>query len=507
MRSFVTTVLAAALLLLVGCDSVVERTEPSQSISQEVALSNPDAIQGVRASMYDRMHTEEMSTDWLLGPSAIADNMYFRGNQERHQGLNRNLQREGILTLAGRSGYNDIYNLINDANILISGIEDGTLPEGEANKLEAEGLFMRALAMHHGVRVFGYDPNGQGGVVSPNSGPGQGFNLGIEIRTEPTLDVSDATSTPRSPVPAVYDQIASDLEEAITIFQNLPADVKENSEFYPSEAAAQALMARVRLYQRDWDAANTRAQNAIDLASSTFGSELAAPDSGSVRSIFDERNGNPEAIFTIATNPSAGESPGVNEAISVYTTVQYLAQLPTQDLVSLYEPGDARLQAWYDSCFNEIFGSKPTGCDDVNDEGYELTKYSSERAVSQYADDHPHLRVAEMYLIQAEARLKQQGGSVSDAIGRLNDLREQRGASMLNAGNYNQASAMDEILDERRRELVAEGHRFFDLKRLGRDIRKVQGREDIPFRDIRVLDDLPEDQLTVNDSLQQNPGY
>ncbi len=506
MRSFATTVLTVALLALFsGCDSVVERTEPSQSISQEVALSNPDAIQGVRASMYDRMHTEALSTDWLLGPSAIADNMYFRGNQERHQGLNRNLRRDGLLTLADHNGYTVLYNLINDANVLISGIEEGALPEDEASKLEAEGLFMRALAMHHGVRVFGYDPNGQGGVVSPNSGPGQGFELGIEIRTTPTLDVADATDTPRSPVPAVYDQIVSDLEQAISIFQNLPSAVKENSEFYPSEAAAQALLARVRLYQRDWDAANSRAQNAIDLASSTFGSELAAPDSGSVRSIFDERNGNPEAIFTIATDPNAGESPGVNNAISVYTTIQYLAQLPTQDLVSLYEPGDARLAAWYDPCYNEIFDSKPTGCSAVNDEGYELTKYSSERAVSQYADNHPHLRIAEMYLIQAEARLNQQGAS--EAIARLNDLRSQRNASMLDPGNYTQASAMNEILEERRRELVAEGHRFFDLKRLGRDIQKVQGREDIPFRDIRVLDDLPEDQLAVNDSLQQNPGY
>ncbi len=501
MRSFVTTVFAAALLLLTGCDSVVERTEPSQSISQEVALSNPDAIQGVRASMYDRMHTEEMSTDWLLGPSSLADNMYFRGNQGRHQDLNLNERRAGIGTFA----YDDLYNLINDANLLISGLEEGALPEAEANKLEAEGRFMRALAMHHGVRIFGYDPNGQGGVVPPNSGPGQGFNLGIEIRTEPTLDVNDATSTPRSPVPEVYDQITSDLEESIGIFQNLPGDVKEGSEYYPSEAAAQALMARVRLYQRDWEAADSRAQNAIDLASSTFGSELAAPDSASAMSIFDERNGNPEAIFTIATDPNAGESPGVNEAISVYTTIQYLAQLPTQDLIDLYEPGDARLEAWYDPCFNEIFESKPTGCDGVNDEGYELTKYSSERAVSQYADNHPHLRIAEMYLIQAEARLKQQG--VGEGISRLNDLREQRGASELDPTNYNQDSAMDEILDERRRELVAEGHRFFDLKRLGRDIQKVQGREDIPFRDERVLDDVPEDELLVNDSLQQNPGY
>lgn len=506
MRSFVTTTLAVALLVLLsGCDSIIERTEPSTAISQETALTSSAAVQGVRSSMYDRMHTEETSTDWLLGPSALADNTFFRGNQERHQGLNRNLLREGIGTLGGRSAYNEIYGLVNDANLLINGIEDGVLPEAEANKLEAEGRFMRALALHHATRIWGYDPDGQGGVISPASGPGAGFDLGVEVRTEPTLEVSDAVPTARRTVPAVYDQLVTDLQEATSLFSNLPSGEKEGSEFFPSEAAAQALLARVQLYQRNWGAANTAAQNALDLAASQFGSELAPADSAGMRAIFDETNGNPEAIFTISTEPTT-ESPGINEAISAYTTIQWLAQLPTQDLISLYELGDARLAGWYDPCFDEVNGSKPTGCDEINDNGFELKKYSSEQGVSRFADDYVHLRVAEMYLIQAEARLNGEGG-VSAAIDRLNDLRAARSASELDPGNFDFDSAYDEILDERRRELVAEGHRFFDLKRLGRDIRKVQGRDDIPFNDFQVLDDLPPGELTVNDSLRQNPGY
>jgi hypothetical protein len=503
--SGLTLFLLVSMLALSGCDSIIEETEPSTAISQEVALSSPDAIRGVRASMFDRLHATDLTTDWLLGPSSLADNTLWRGNQQRHQELNLNELRDGI----GTDAYGNLYDLINDANILITGIDDGALPEGERAKLQAEGLFMRALALHHAVRIFGYDPDGQGGVISPASGPGSGFDLGVEIRTTPTLDVADATPLERSPVSAVYEQIIGDLTQAGDLFQGLPGDQQEGSEFFPSEAAVQALLARVYLYQRNWPAADEAAQTALDLAASSFGSGLATADSASLRSIFDERNGNPEAIFTVDTNPET-ESVGINDAISAYTTIQWQAQLPTDDLVDLYDAADPRLAAWYDPCFDEANNEVKEGCSTINEPGFELTKYSSEQGVSRYADDYIHLRVAEMYLIQAEARLNESG--VGAGIGRLNDLRAARGLADLVPGDFTFDSAYDEILDERRRELVAEGHRFFDLKRLGRDIRKVRGldgrgRDDLPFNSFRILDDFPPAELEVNTLLRQNPGY
>ncbi len=497
MRTFVTTTLTLALLVLLqGCDSIVERTEPSTAISQEVALSNPDAIQGVRASMYDWMHDQQLSTDWLLGPSALADDTFFRSNQERHQELNRNLLRAGV----GTNAYDEIYNLLNDANILISGIEEGVLPEAEAQKLRAEGLFMRALILHHAVRIFGYDPDGNGGVLTPASGPGSGFNLGVEVRTTPTLSVADATPQARAPVPEVYSQITSDLNEAISIFST---GNEEGSAFYPSQAAAEALMARAQLYQRNWAEADTRAQNAIDRAGATFGSGLAT-SADELYAIFDETAGNnPEAIFTIDTDP-ATESAGVNNSIAAFTSMQWVAQLPTQDLIDTYDDGDFRIDAWYQPCFDDINGSAPNGCELINDQGFELRKYAAEQGASRFADDYVHLRIAEMVLIQAEARLNTSGPSA--AIDRLNDLRTARGLDAYD-GPTSFDDVYDAILLERRRELVAEGHRFFDLKRLGRDIEKTQGRDDIPFSDFRLLDDFPPNQLSVNPELQQNPGY
>lgn len=499
MRTLATTSLIIALLLVLqGCDAL-ENTEPATSISQEVALTTPSAIAGLRASMYNRFHAEAMSTDWLLGPSSQADDTFFRLSQGRHQGLNLNLLGSGI----GTGAYDNFYDTINDANLLINGIEEGVIPEARANKLEAEGRFIRALVYHHAARIFGYEPG-----MTPNSGAGSGFDLSVELRLEPTTALQDAESLARSTAAEVYDQLVTDLETATSLFSNLPAEEVEGSPFFPSAAAAQALLARVHLYQQAYSPADQAAQNAIDLAGGTFGSQLATPSQ--IGNIFDETAGNPEAIFTIDTDPST-ESAGVNNALSAYTSEQWLAQIPSEALMSLYEEGDARVDAWYGApCINDVTGSAAPGCEDINTGGFELQKYDAEQGT--FADDYIHLRIAEMVLIQAEARLNT--GGASTAISRLNDLRTQRGASELDPANFDQESALDEILDERRRELVAEGHRYFDLKRLGRDIAKNAGKlsdpsspAPVPYEDFRILDDLPENQLGVNELLVQNPGY
>jgi hypothetical protein len=113
--------------------------------------------------------------------------------------------------------------------------------------------------------------------------------------------------------------------------------------------------------------------------------------------------------------------------------------------------------------------------------------------------------VGELKLIQAEARLQ---GNLGNAAAPLNDLRTARGLSEVSSVD------MDLILEERRRELAAEGHRYFDLKRLGRDISKSVGKLGNPddnqsplaFENIRILDDIPSAQVDVED-LRQNPGY
>jgi hypothetical protein len=66
---------------------------------------------------------------------------------------------------------------------------------------------------------------------------------------------------------------------------------------------------------------------------------------------------------------------------------------------------------------------------------------------------------------------------------------------------------MDEILDERVRELVTEGHRFWDLKRLGRHITNPDGSSKIRYDSYRILDDIGASNISANPALVENPGY
>lgn len=473
------------LVIIQSCDSLLERTSPSTSVSQEVALEDADAVKGIRARMYSRLHAApDMNTTWLLGPSALADNTDIRPGRGRFQGLNDNDFRAGV----GTAAYNNLYDLINDANLLISGVQEGVLPDDQLSMFRGEGLFMRALALHHLVRIFGYEPG-----MAPKD-----FNLGVVIRTEPTLEAGDADNKERSTVDEVYSQIVQDLNDAVSAL----SVSQDEGPFYITQAAAQALLARVHLYQQNYGEANNLAEAAIN----NSGARLAEPSE--VATMFDETVGNPEAIFTVDVDPTT-ESGGINDGLAAYTSMQWMAQIPTQDLISLYEAGDVRRDAWYSPCLNDVTGEAPGGCSDVNDDGLELRKYSAEQG--QFADDYIHFRVSEMKLIQAEARANEDGAVTTRSLDPLNELRVTRDASTFTTADFAGVDEfIDEILDERRRELAAEGHRFFDLKRLGRDLRKVTPEGDvsfIPYSDTKILDDIPPAQLEVNPKLQQNPGY
>jgi hypothetical protein len=71
------------------------------------------------------------------------------------------------------------------------------------------------------------------------------------------------------------------------------------------------------------------------------------------------------------------------------------------------------------------------------------------------------------------------------------------------------AATVDNVLRERRIEFMAEGHRWFDLKRLGRDIPKpaLSGAPTLPYTDFKILPRIPQAEINLSTVLNQNPGY
>ena len=110
-----------------------------------------------------------------------------------------------------------------------------------------------------------------------------------------------------------------------------------------------------------------------------------------------------------------------------------------------------------------------------------------------------------MYLIQAESRARSSNDAGAQTA--INTIRTNRG---LAATALTGQALIDLIMNERRVELAFEGHRFFDLKRLGLPITKnaASNTPTVAANDFRILQQIPVDQITLSRGvLKQNPGY
>jgi len=483
--------LVVGIFAFVGCNDVLESPSPATSVPGEQVLTSEEGVLSLRASMYSRLRIFDYSTEYFIGPSAFADETRNRPGSTRFQGLNQANGNDGDTN--GLSSYTTTYNIILDANLLISGVQDGVLDQATLNRYRGEAYAFRAMATHHLARALSYEPDVEI----------DGWTEGIVLITEPTQDIAEVGPKPRASVSEVYSQILADLSEA----KNLLSGINSDNTFI-TEAFVDGLTARVNLYAGNWGAANTAAGEAIS------NSGLALQDTeGGVAGMFDETDGaHPEAIFKLVVNPNT-EALGVNnnyagsninDGPAAYTAEQWSAQLPTNVVLDSYEAADYRL-GWYAPCFDSFNGAAESDCASVNDEGFELQKFNGE--LGSLADDLPYMRIAEMYLIQAEAAAKD-AQSVAAGIAPLNTLREARNASAVTAAQFADLEDFEDfILEERIRELVSEGHRYWDLKRLGRSIPNPDGSTKMRFDSYRILDNIGAGNISSNPDLVENPGY
>lgn len=513
MKNFIKIVSLLVLFTAVqSCTDLLTQPEPSTSTVQEIALGTPSGVKSLRANMYSILFSFYYTTEYMIAPSTLADDLSTRLGANRYEGKASNAPGSTVAgsstgaTAAGEvsaAQYITGYSLINQANLIIEAIEPGVIPDDLLRQYRGEAFMLRAFAMHHLVRALAYEPG-----VTPNFGQGQGFDLGIIIRTEPVLTPNEADFLPRSTVTEVYQQIESDLLQSIDLLSQGDAD----SPNYVTKAAAEGLLARVYLYWRKYDLADQYATAAIQNSPA----RLAQPNE--VGTLFDAGT-SIEVIFRAFVQNPSSEGSG---SLANYTSILFIAQVPTQDLMDIYSDNDSRL-AWFAPCFNDLQGAPMGGCLATHpaiaggSEELELQKWNAD--IGNEADHIPFFRIAEMVLIQAEARLKQ--GNVAGAVTKLDKLRASRGLQPY-AGTITADAVMQAILLERRREFVGEGHRFFDMKRLGMAIPKaydIPNVSPVPFADRRILAIVPVSEVALAQSavergvipadsaLTQNPGY
>jgi hypothetical protein len=310
------------------------------------------------------------------------------------------------------------------------------------------------------------------------------FNLvnlygGVPIVT--TTDYHTSESIPRSTEDSVYDLVQADLDSArLLLGPSYPSAGRARPNIY----TAYALQAKVYLYQKQWQAA-------ANMASAIINSGLYSlvPDPNSVY-----LDGSTEAIWQLPAVSS------YNQTTEAAVFVPYASGIaPTfylsNTLLNAYEPGDIRKADWIAPAQITV------GSDTVT--YYYPYRYKNRTVSSPTVEDYMIFRLAEQYLIRAEALAEL--GKLDSAAADLNIIRARAGLGATTATA--QATLLAAIMHERQVELGFEwGNRWFDLKRTG-TIDAVLGADKTGWTPTDSLYPVPLIEIDSNPFLKQNPGY
>ncbi len=477
MKNYIKILTLGSALAFSSCEDLLD-TEPKQSLTPATAFADATGYQALVYTIYGRARGFNNNAQQLMiAPEIMADNLRIIANTGRYIGQEANADRAHI----GLWNTNH-YGAINEANILLAEVSETTGDQALKDRLKGEAYFLRAYFYFDLARVYGYEP---GKEVN-------GWNKSVVIRTEPVTGFSSADLKARSTNRELYDLMESDLKAAIGL---LPVAAKGTANVYrASKGAAEALLARVLLYDSKFAEAAAMASQAMATSGlANDGTGLLTPANYVVAfSTYP----NPESLFEIEIRSNDWSTvDGVNNSMASLTanvlpSAQFILTA-SNELLASYETGDIRR-----ATFTETTRSGATGV------VYRSNKWLGTKG--DFLQNLPIIRGAELYLIRAEARFRT--GDESGARADLSALRSKRGLGAASAG-LTGPTLFNLILNERRVEFVLEGHRWFDLKRNGLAITKHGAFQPVPYADYRLLAPLPQDELTLNTALENNPGY
>lgn len=315
--------------------------------------------------------------------------------------------------------YKKQYQVIARSNKVISRLDLATT---QKNQIEGEAKMFRAIAYFELVRMFAQP----WGYTTTNS------HLGVPLRT-----VLDLTSKPRSTVAEVYAQIIQDLSEA----EGLLPDVTSNGKFYSATKwAAKAYLAKVYFQQNNF------------IKAFQYSNEIISSNKFMLDANFANRYSlglSTEGILTIADDPN-GYRPG-GELIGAFRSDVGLPNFRLTDqfyAVATARSADLR-KAWYSNTLQPGFNV--------------LTKYNKNNFAL------PLVHLTEITLIRAEAGAETGGANLAVAIGDINRIMTRAyGGTTFNLAPAAAASlVISTTRAERELEMVGEGNRTQEIKRIG----------------------------------------
>ncbi|MDP3397677.1 MAG: RagB/SusD family nutrient uptake outer membrane protein [Bacteroidales bacterium] len=496
-RIYILALVAGLLIIPTSCSKDFLETRPTDQLAAGDVFNSLTgawgAINGVHRSMYiqynsvqahggmdgmlryiDFMGTDVLfnttSNGWYLGTYRWTDHRNERSNQVLY--------------------WTNLYRMISNANQIINNIDKIAGSESEKKHIKGQALAYRAWSHFMLVQLFAdrFVPG------AANSQKGVPYMETITFEGQERISVAE-----------VYNKINTDIASAIT---NLEGYTRANKS-HINKSVAQAIQAQIALVQGNWNLAATAAN--------------AARQGFSFMTTAQHQDG-----YSLISNPEFMWASFVQEDQTQYFYSFYaymshnfnstaIRQSPKSILKDLYDkisPTDVRRTFWYPTAVASAQPSVPPSGLRFN---YMSSKFKAV-SVSDSRGDFPWIRVAEMYLIEAEA-LARQTGKVEQAKDVLFLLAKNRDPQYVRSANSGQA-LIEEILIQRRVELWGEGRNFTDLKRLGLPLVRPeaasggQGGHVASFA-IKLTEPagtnnwtwmIPRGEIDTNPNLEQNPA-
>jgi hypothetical protein len=471
---FSSTYLLLAAALLSSCEKYLEGTQlPANTIAAADVYTSDNMVSTVVTGVYLTMN----------------NNGGFAGSANANIGYTMGLYTDELKALvsgnfadvfyknaiqSGQSGHwSDIYKKLFTINTAIEGISTSKGKLAYKDQWLGECYFLRAYFYFYLVNVYGPVP------------------LAL------TNDYAVNNRLPRAPEADVYKQIIADLKTAQSLLSNEYRNgygASTNNRLRPNKAAATALLARAYLYAKEW--ANAEAQAAELINNTNYGmippGEVFSANSRETIWALAPNSPKPAYDYAFYNNgmPATISPPQGPNSFLVFAAL-------SNHLINAFEPGDARFSEWIRTSTVAASANNPETV-------YRFPgKFKSPANNAEY---QIMLRLAEQYLIRAEARAMQNKSNAADD---LNTVRRRAGLGELTPGS--QPGLLSAIMKERQTELFAEGgHRFFDLKRTGAIdavMAAVAPTKPTTWKSYMAYWPIPPGDLLQNPNLTPNPGY
>ena len=448
-----TVILGTLLLVSSSCENVLE-PEPIDLLTNDIVLNEPSDVGNVEIGLYSAFRNIAPAT--VIAGDCTADMLIHNGTFSQYRELGTKQISSANASVAALWGA--IYNTVYIANFILERLpEVEGVPTAQRNQVMGTAYFIRGYAYFIALYSFGGVPE----VI--------------------TTDIETNRNIPRATESEILTLIEDGYNEALGTVPDRPVNAG-----YVGKFAVRAALARFHLYMGNWAEAQQFATDVID--SDEYELEL------DFSSIVEEDFTN-EAIlevgYTLADDPGTSGNFGLNNLFvgrrEIIPSNQAVVALATS------ESGDRFSSMNFDLA--NLSG---------NDNGWSVAKYGTADADN---NNVVVFRLAEMYLIRAEARTQLENVTgLNSAQSDINTLRTRANAPTV--GSVSKSQMLRLIEEERRYELAFEGHRWYDLVRTGR-AQEVMSAFSVNWRSDYERWPIPQREIQNNPALvgNQNPGY